>query len=44
MFGELRKDLLVSKVAEATDIGNDYAKHTSRPMKVDGEPEIMHRL
>ena len=36
MFGELRKDL-VSKVAEATDIGNDYAKHTSTI--TPGEPD-----
>ena len=36
MFGELRKDL-ASKVAEATDIGNDYAKHTSTI--TPGEPD-----
>lgn len=36
MFGELRKDL-VSKIKEATDIGNDYAKHTSTI--TPGEPD-----
>ena len=37
MFGELRQDLL-SKVKESTDIGQDYAKHTSTI--TPGEPDF----